>query len=85
MNGKGSRPRNNFTQVFRDNYDAIFMPRKMTANDGAAQTRAAILRKITRMKRDADKDVSVALGELAQWVRDMDVRSGKKKGGLGRR
>lgn len=24
MNGKGSRPRNNFSQKFRDNYDSIF-------------------------------------------------------------
>lgn len=24
MNGKGSRPRNNFSKKFRDNYDDIF-------------------------------------------------------------
>lgn len=29
-NGKGSRPRNNFSKKFRDNYDAIFS-RKETA------------------------------------------------------
>lgn len=27
-NGKGSRPRNNHSQSFRDNYDSIFRPKK---------------------------------------------------------
>jgi len=30
MNGKGSRPRNNFSKKYRDNYDAIFKKKSDT-------------------------------------------------------
>lgn len=58
---------------------------KATPNDGAAQTRGSIIRYLMRQKRHADQDVSVAIGTVVSWIRDMPLRSSARPGGLGRK
>jgi hypothetical protein len=53
MNGKGSRPRNNYSKKYRDNYDAIF--KKQPSKDSKAPV----------PQKDGNKKISTkALGDL---------------------
>jgi hypothetical protein len=58
-----------------------------TQNDGAAQERAAIKRKVQRLLNQWRRGVSAngALSELIDWIDTRTVRTAKRKGGLGRK
>lgn len=65
------------------------MKNKLTPNRAAALTRQNVVRKIRQMvKRNGCKHSQGYLDfaeELIAWLREMDVRQNKRKGGLGRR
>lgn len=57
----------------------------MRTSEATAQTRARIRRKINRvLKRGLGSEAARVLLEIVAFVNDMDERSNKKKGGLGR-
>jgi hypothetical protein len=59
---------------------------KKTANYGAAQERAAITRKINRMRKTARwKFERFALLHLRGWIKTRADRASKRAGGLGRK
>ena len=59
------------------------MPKKLTANRGAAEVRRLILRKMDEL--DKTKLDEGRWEALRRYIKKMAVRASAKKGGLGRR